>query len=486
MSRAVGTDTLPAEESRGVPSLVAYRSGVCQVGWSAMRTDNGIVSGFMSEWAVPRDAGENGGGHPQVTADFLHTLLVAGDGSVQSTFGTIDSLVLAVPDGWYEPEVGGVWARERLWRAVHDELGMPLSGFVSQSVAAAAFLARAATAHVESARPTTVLVCDVGASTVSAALCELAGPSVRLLDVQIRDIRDGAAMGSAFERDALRAVMAQLAQPVPDHASSRYARLVQSLDDALDRQRSRTRIVLDRARNHERYRQTPVFAVGEPVATAWITAAEVIGCFAPVAEGIAATIAALGERHRALFAEIRTLALAGGFGAFPLARDAALQALGTRRRPPEVSALDPDAIARGALAVSDGLVEVADRQIYAMSLPVHRLVAGRLVGDRVSLVGAGEAAPREITRNGEPFVVEVVGEPQIGVAALHVDVTSAGGQWEPTTVAPDRPVPPGRYRVGLWPARDGLGGLAFRPVDGAPARVYSLSQRTGRSVEGAP
>lgn len=478
--------------SRGSPRVAGAGRGPVRVAvdLGAARTkvavSAGTVFGFMSERTVPGDAGDSGGGHPQVNGDFLGALLIDGDGSVQSAFGTIDSLVLAVPDAWYEPEVGGVWARERLWRVVHEQLGMPLFGFVGQSVAAAAFLAQAPTSHEQPAGPMTILVCDVGASTVSAALCELAGPSVRLLDVQIREIRDGAATGSAFERDVLRAAMTQLGQPVPDHTTSRYARLVQSLDDALVRQHRRAWIALDRAQQQARYRQTPVFEVGAPVAPAWITAGEVIGCFAPVAEGLAATIAVLDERHGPVLAKIQKLALTGGLGAFPLARDAAVRALEAtaRRQPPEVSVLDAHAIARGALAVSEGLVDAVDRQAYAVSLPVHRIVAGRLVGERMSLVDAGEAALPEVTHNGEPFVVEVIGGPY--VPALHVDIARKGGRWKHASIAPDRPVPPGRYRVSVWPTRDGPGGLALRPVDGAQSQVYALSEPADRPAEGTP
>jgi hypothetical protein len=223
--------------------------------------------------------------------------------------------------------------------------------------------------------------------------------------------------------------------------------------------------------NQTRYSATPVLrAVGVV-----LTAGQVLECFQPVAARLNGMITAVVRRHAAA-AEVRTVALAGGLAGFPLTAPTALAAL-DRARPPEVAVLEPAAVAVGAAAVGDGVVQVGERAA-TIGMPVHQVRDGLLSGDRLVLNRSGMPLPIDVDREGAPLVIEVgdLQPPSGAPLVLHVE---RAGIWQRAVVRPDRPVPPGRYVVGLWPSVGSLGALVLRPVDGGRSHIYTISDRTG-------
>uniref|UniRef100_UPI001040E10C hypothetical protein n=1 Tax=Actinomadura roseirufa TaxID=2094049 RepID=UPI001040E10C len=110
-------------------------------------------------------------------AVFLSKLLEAGRSRAP---GAISGMTVTVPEAWLDGTAEGVRAHERLRRTVLDELGWHHVTWLGQAGCVAA---DAVARRPEAGGP--VLVCDLGASTVGAALCETDGPVLRVRSVAV-------------------------------------------------------------------------------------------------------------------------------------------------------------------------------------------------------------------------------------------------------------------------------------------------------------
>ncbi len=351
--------------------------------------------------------------------------------------------VAAVPDSWLDGSVGGAVAAETMRDVLAAELERPPRRLVPHSLAAVA--------AVGDREP--VLVCDVGAHTLSATL---AGGD-RSVDTESAGGPLAERAGAGF---AAR-VLGELASEPPAW---------RALATAQERAGRRAALVLARAFTHARYHEAPVYRLGVGGGERVLTAGEVLSAFAPVRDAIAGMLARLLARHPEAAGERPRLAIAGGFAAFGLVRDALLDALPWSAEPPLV--LGPGAVARGALA----LAEDPAREPYphALALPLHRLRRGRLESVRMPLADAGEPLPLAVQAGGEPLIVEVAATHGLRLA---VEARERGrGDFRPLAL-PRMSLPPGRYGVGLLPARTGFGTLVLRPQGGGEPVICPLEER---------
>jgi hypothetical protein len=394
-----------------------------------------------------------------------------------------DGVVVAIPDAWSDGSIAGGSAQELLRRVVLERLELPVRRFVGQSAAAAAALTErisrpgAGSASAAPAPSGTALICDVGAHTVTVALCSLDGATARVVDVATSHAPAGQRAGAGFD---LRAVRAARAGPADEAVAAgdraEDAELVDALQTAKHRQQRRAALVLERARTARRYRDAPVYLFhGGPDRYA-LTADQAIRCFLPVADAIRDTARRLLDRRPGDGDEI-VVAVAGGFGSFPLVQEVLLDSLPTSARGEATGplVLGAAAVARGALLLAEGSAGTPEPYPHSVSLPVYRVHRGRLEPGRVVVARAGEAPPMLVESDGGPQEVEVSADHGL---TLSVDVQVDGAGPHRALALPPISLPAGRYHIGLWPARAGFGVMVFRPVGGGEPFVCPLTETT--------
>ncbi|QXJ22429.1 hypothetical protein AGRA3207_003425 [Actinomadura graeca] len=391
-------------------------------GWVAVALDVGS--------AMTRLALSGPGGAPVVAsrptpgtglAVFLSKLLEAGRAKAP---GAISGMTVTVPEAWLDGTAEGVRAYERLRRTVLEELGWPRVTWLGQAACVAAEALHRGPARRPDAGP--VLVCDLGARTVGAALCDTGGRTLRVTSVAVAE-----GGGTAFDT----AVAASYTGPPPAAGFSAL------FDGARTRHGRRAAVVLPRAWTHPRYREAPVYRIGDTD----ITAGTLITAFSSTA----ATLKDVVARALSGAAPPATIAVAGRFGVFPLVSRVLLDEL-SPPEPPLV--LGPAAAVRGALRIASGGLSVAEPARPAVTLPLYRIKHGLMEVREVPLDPSADFA----VQDGYPMLVEVTG------TTAPFDVRVDGR--DVTVRPPD--LPPGPYRVGLRPSHARPGVLVLAPAAG--------------------
>jgi len=131
-----------------------------------------------------------------VTQDYLHSLLHESQFSFERLYGSIENLVVSVPEVWQRAANNP--GAEALRRIVTEALRLPLDHLRSEPVCAAAYYVyRYQQDACHTGRQAfNLLVCDIGGGTFDVALCRVSGQ-------QIDPIRDPS------ERDTTAATRAQ-------------------------------------------------------------------------------------------------------------------------------------------------------------------------------------------------------------------------------------------------------------------------------------
>lgn len=368
-------------------------------------------------------------------------------GGVVAPGGPVDvqprrtAVVMAVPDGWTKG-VGATWtstvdttpAGQEVRRVLTDSLGFASARLVPGTQCAASdYLDR--NPDVSGC----LLVCDVGAGTVDAAVFACEAGTTRLLDAEHGDV------GTTGLTDTL----ARAAAPEPggDPAWRRMA-----LEDARCRGARRARVVLDRAATHDRYLDTPAYLAG-PHGDA-LTARVVLAALRPLADLVTRVVAALSARvAEPLLPE---LVVTGGNVLGPVER--ALRAAGDR-----VHRLDPGAAARGALSIATGRTTALDGYPHELGVAVRRVEAGLLRAETLPVTAATPVTVDLRTDHRGPLPVLVR--------------LNREGPWRTTTSAVE--LRAGAYRVTALGNRAGLGAVLLRPADGGPDIVCPLGSEAG-------
>lgn len=337
-----------------------------------------------------------------------------------------DVVVVTAPDAWWGSQVWGAQARETRY----GELANAQPSIVARSAAATCQAANA-----DSSRGV-VLTCDIGGYGATAGLCGYGAGVVTLLDAEaVADDRGWLAGGS----------IENAAEP----------ELELAMRQAIRTQGRRVAVVLSRAAEVPRYRQTPVFDMATDRHRFVVTAAELSRRLERVAEAIRDALAGLLARHRALLPEVTDVYIIGDFGSIPSVRGIVADLTDGNGLPPVV--LEPDAVVRGALRIAQGIAEVRHGEARSVMVSTHRVLGGRLVADRVPAVLGGAASAQEIgvPEQGGPRRIMLQIEDHDGRRSSAASMTPA--------------LPPGGYRIGWWPAVGGNGVIVFRPVDNGAA-----------------
>lgn len=337
-------------------------------------------------------------------------------------------ICLAIPDGWIGGGAAGGYAQEALRHIAEDELGLSRLTWTGQMAAVAALAAHSC-GFTDSGR---YLVCDVGAGGVRAATLEVSGTAMRLLAVDDVPGEGGRYLDGAV----LEAVGA-----VTDPALGEWYL-------AAKEQGQRALTVLQAARAKPEFRDARAYRFTGGEGECELSAGQVMDCFRPVAERIAAAIATvLGTVKPAI------AALAGGLTWFPLIQQAITDSAGV-----PVLNLGPHAAVHGALLIGRGDVQLAEASLPPITLPMHQVRNGLLEDVNTPLPWSWSFA------SGSPVDMEA------SVLSLEI-----AGQLRMARF-PD--LIPGPHRIGVRPAWSGDGLLVVRPneSDADPAvHVLPLS-----------
>ncbi|NUT54046.1 MAG: hypothetical protein HOV94_43175, partial [Saccharothrix sp.] len=276
-------------------------------------------------------------------------------GGVVAPGGPVDveprsaSVVMAVPDDWTRG-VGPTWtsvvdstpAGVEVRRALADAPGFGSVRLVPGTQCAASdYLDRHPGVRG------CLLVCDVGAGTVDAAVFACGEGTTRLLDAEHGSVAD-----TGLPDRLLRA-----AGPGDDPAWRLMA-----LEHARCRDARRARVVLDRAVTHERYLETPAYLPGAHGGA--LTARVVLDALRPLAELVGRVVATVTARvAEPLLPEV---VATGGNVLGPV-----VGALGDR-----VHLLDPGAAARGARSIAAGRTTALDGYPHELGVAVRRVERG--------------------------------------------------------------------------------------------------------------
>ena len=431
----------------------------------------------------------------EVTQSFLLRLLSRFGGEEGPREGNLVITVPAVaahPDHRPATHDGGTGLAEILLA-----LGYPPQRVLPAPIAALAYLRRE---RAEMADATRFAVCDIGAGGMSFALCAATASAARVIDV-IRmtgsaawndDTAPGATAGdrpvTLVERlvaEVARTVGAPAAVPGDRRSVYRWRALEAALDNPGE----------PGSPGHDLHR---VFGAGGaprafgPLRFADIetTVSQVLDACAPLADTAGAALARLLARRAE--PDWRTfgtgpatrIVLIGGLTGLGTVRAALLRAAGLDSGDPGHAVVEagPAArlgiAARGAALVAAGKADPIACYPYALRLPVHRTVLGRIESSSLELAAANTIAPDQTETSvegadGAPVVVTV---PASGGFVLPVELVPRDGAPPiPAGLSPAQTPPVGDYRISVSGHPEGAA-IVLRSVKDDTMRRYVLRQ----------
>jgi hypothetical protein len=334
-----------------------------------------------------------------------------------------DEICVVLPDTWFSGSVPEARRLEEVREACEGE-----------PIVWAGQLAAVAAWHGRNRAPGRYLVCDIGyggvrvGSFLVTGATDGTGGTVRTETVLSQD-----GGGRDFDQ-AVRAVAGGDALPGDWH------------DQAKAQGEWATQIFQNAATSPDHADDRAYKLEGRP-APVRLTARQLMACFAPARERLAAGVsAALGAGPP------DTVVLAGGLAWFPLAVLAVRDLV-----EPDPVVGDASDAARGALLFARGEMSPAlPAGLETVSLPMNRVRGGSLEQESLKLSWT------------EPFASPPEGMPPLDREELVLEVS---GRYR-TVRLPG--LVPGPHRIGLRPGWSGPGVLVVRPASGGRAHVVSL------------
>ena len=411
------------------------------------------------------------------------------------------NLVVAVPPHVAPPPSAGLFGSgaaagpaQQAQAAVPDiltALGRTPSQVVAAPVAAVAYLRHT---RPELAGVTRFIVCDVGAGSMSFALCVVGPHSTRLADC-VRLTGSAAWSGDNvgftepgdWSPPLIEFLITELGRKAGVPACDRPVRRWRGLEWLLSQRGDWPSVV----RNAPGPRIPSQEGSKQRIADLRVTADQLLSACSPLAERAAAALRTVIRaqspddwRPAGDGAGPKIVFLGGLTGLGPV-RAALLAAVGADPADPgeaEVR-LDPatrlGAVAQGAALVASGQVRLSQPYPHGLRLPVHYVAGDRLESTDLELAAAGTIEYEQPERmlldaQGEPLTVEV--RPGPAPFPLQVDLYGSGRTMPASFQTAAMPLA-GRYRIAVGGGASGASGVsvALHPVTGAGAVRLVLS-----------
>ena len=426
----------------------------------------------------------------EVTQTYLRCLHVA-------EAPTDGDLVVAVPPSAAPPLSPGLFGSSRPPAArprpqaqaavaeILTALGRPPSRVVTAPVAAIAYLRHT---RPELADVTRFIVCDIGAGSMTIALCVVSPHATRLADC-VRLTGSAAWSGDTagftqpgeWSSPLIERLVIELARQAGVPAFDWPVRRWRGLESLLDQHGDWPSVI----RRADGPLTPPQGSSEQRVADLRVTTNQLLAACSPIAlraaEALRTVIRSQPQsdwRLTAGGAGTRIVFLGGLAGLGPV-RAALLEAAGADPADPGESevALDPAtrlaAVARGAALVASGQVRLSQPYPHALRLPVHYVAGERLESTDLELVSAGSIEYEQPERmlvdaQGEPLTVEV----RSGPTPFPLQVVPHGsGQPVPASFQFATMPLAGQYRIAVGGGASGVT-VALHPVSGTgPVRL---------------
>ena len=426
-----------------------------------------------------------------VALDYFQQLLREDSHAFEQQVGRISGLVVSVPEVWQQtPDNRGAEAVRRIFR---DELALPLQHLQSEPVCAAAYYAyryqRAERREQRAPFIGNLLMCDVGGGTFDVALCRVEGNRITVIDFDGNGERELGLAGVSFDRQAVRLAWQEHHQSEPDLTSVDFIDALR----AFERVKIERRDDLEQLLQYQRSGQDE-FANDAPLyrfkRQYKLTYDQVVAAFEPVRLGITQVLGRLSARAASQGHNIDRIAIVGGFGQFPLVREAILAALGVTDSELDVR-YDPTMHGQGeaqqrAFAIAYGAALIANEQIETVEYYPHEIgIHGRdgLSGNEITVpviragdMPAGRGHIVFAKRDEKRQVFSIRNEHTSGSLPVRIRVRGEG-RWKVLRTSVEQFPPRGDYHVGVKLDRSNLISLVFQPTEqGCAERVYDLGQ----------
>jgi hypothetical protein len=459
---------------RLVPTAVCFHAMASRIPdfspSAAASADELRCDGFpamLGAWPHERVPAWGGRTPTEVTQSFLHHLLSQRGDEEERLVVTVDPAVDAAADR----------ARNSGARLVEvlGALGHPPQRVLPTPIAVLAHVRRE---DPELADATRFAVCDIGAGGMSFALCTVAASGAQVTG--FARLRGTAAWGTETAAAGAAERPVTLAEGLVAAIAAAVGAAVAGPGDprSVYRWRSLEAALASQEQGSAGWELRRVFDPGgtDPgpgvlrFADIEVTAAQLLDACAPPAAAAGAALSRLlarsGDRGWRRFGpgNQTRIVLTGGLAGLPPVRAALLRAAGLDPRAPGGGAVETGgagageglmAAALGAALVAAGETDPSVRYPYALRLPVHREVRGRIEMDYLELAAARTIAVDQTETpvngaDGAPLVVSVPASHAIGklTAALPLLVVrDDGSPPSPAEFYPAQPPPVGDYRL---------------------------------------
>lgn len=304
-----------------VPTVVLYEENDLQIGQYAVEFDNAEGSSVVERYFKLR-LSENANdtelrSAQNLTADFIGEF-IKGNCPGRKKFGgqrnalafttflnaDVESLIIAIPHSW-ESEKQSV-ARDRLHKAVIEDLDLPLNGFTSEPEAAAAYFSYCYKNIHDEFFNGNLLVCDMGGGTFDVTLCCVGINSITHIVKEGSTNADGFGIaGHHFDRALIKNCYGELEPSV-------FSDVMTALDrEKKTRNNSRK---LTRVLDGTSPKSSPIYRLRDKV----IRIDDLENAFSDIKESICEILQKIIAKAKAKEESIDKIILVGGFSKFPL------------------------------------------------------------------------------------------------------------------------------------------------------------------------
>lgn len=425
------------------------------------------------------------------TLDAVLSLVRDHPDSIEKTYGSVSSIVLAVPYQWIaEPHQLQL---KYLETALYQRENLPLDYIYSNAVCSASYLQHAFSDVVLSVRTGpgsyNLLYCDLGGRDVEICLCQVSGQRVNVVGYahsQGKGIQGG---GEWFERRLAKQVQGKrISQWLVDDRL-KVDPFVQQVKELRSRYQDRlTHQRLEAARDNQKWLyDIPIFHLDKGFT--W-NADQVWAAFQPVGKLISSLVGEVVEFAHTKPIRIDQVVIAGGFSLFPPARGAVWEAIDWCELGQSGMELDVLLTAEerqyapvyGAALIANGVTVPREPFPHRIGLMTYREVVDQLLGNTPSLIEPGSIVPGRVQpvfyrdhtgRKKVLYVAEAGSQP----VPVFIQIHGRGPEWKTDTPYIVYP-PPGAYHIGVEIDSHNSGKLHFVPHEGGNEHpfVYELGR----------
>lgn len=414
-----------------------------------------------------------------VAQDYLLRLLLEGPDSFVAGVGPIEGLVLSIPARWHcTPDHRGPIIVRHL---VRNELSLPLIQLWSEPICATAYFAHRY--RHKNRRPFngTLLVCDAGGGSFSAALCRIADQRIEMVDVESSDPPGSGRAGRAFDFSAAALAYAAAHGEEPDASRPEFREVLRGFEAAKIQEHRQTVRLLALQSQVPELSDTPIYVFQGRYQ---LRSDQLQVAFQPIAGGISSVLSSLLRRTRERSLHAEGVAIVGGFAQLPFVQQTIRTSLEGAAQEPSfgVTILENEAgmgaVAYGSALIANGMFEPVDDTPHTIGIFARRRKSGALGETFLPFVdkapGSAEQGHSYVLEDevGKPLAIRVERE-QCAPLPLYMRMHGSG---EPVAVhVPAVEYPPvGSYHLTLVIDRSHQASVTFTSVETGVEQVYRL------------